>query len=124
MFGQLRELTGALGRVVQANRDGRIEPDLVARASQIERDMNTRAPMPAIAQASDSAIAQAEVTMGLPFPAPLRQVYLEVGDGGFGPGSGILTARDAAAAYRSLTDEPAGPGDQPWPRYLVPFADR
>ena len=124
MFDQLRELTGALGRVVQANREGRVDPDLVARAEQIHEDMTTRAPLPGVAPATELGVAQAEATLGFALPAPLRQVYLEVGDGGFGPGGGILSAHDAAAAWRSLTDAPAGPADQPWPRYLLPLSDR
>lgn len=124
MFDQLRELTGALGRVVQANRDGRVEPDLVAHAERIEQDMHTRAPMPLVTPATEVGVAQAEATLGFALPAPLRQVYLEVGDGGFGPGGGILSAHAAASAWRSLTDEPAGPAEQPWPRYLLPFSDR
>ncbi|HET7727432.1 MAG TPA: SMI1/KNR4 family protein [Candidatus Limnocylindrales bacterium] len=124
MFEQLRELTGALGRVVQANRDGRVEPELLARADRIQRDMSTPAPMPDVTPATERAVVQAEAALGFALPAPLRQVYLEVGNGGFGPGGGIISAQAAAAAWRSLTDEPAGPADQPWPRYLLPFSDR
>lgn len=124
MFEEMRKLTGELGRVVQANREGRVEPYMPGRADQIQRDMGTRAPMPDVIPATEVVVMRAEATLGFSLPAPLRQVYLEVGDGGFGPGGGMLPAQDAAAAWRSLTDEPAGPADQAWPRSLLPFADR
>src|SRR5215467_14269416 len=41
-------------------------------------------------------VAQAEVQLGFELPALLRRVYLEVGNGGFGPGYGLfpLNAHD------------------------------
>ena len=48
-------------------------------------------PLPAtLVPASKEAVEEAERVLGLPFPRLLRRLYLEVGDGGFGPGYGLL----------------------------------
>jgi hypothetical protein len=38
-------------------------------------------------------VEEAERLIGLPLPSQLRRLYLEVGNGGFGPGYGILGLR-------------------------------
>lgn len=40
--------------------------------------------------ASEEAVEEAERALGLLFPPLLRRLYLEVGNGGFGPGYGLL----------------------------------
>jgi hypothetical protein len=40
--------------------------------------------------ASKEAVDAAERQLGRPFPALLRRLYLEIGNGGFGPGYGII----------------------------------
>jgi len=81
------------------------------------------------ASASADAIARAEARLGKPLPALLRTLYLEVGNGGFGPGFGLLgvaggfpddRGHDALALWEQWTGEPP-PGHQAWafpPRYL------
>jgi hypothetical protein len=43
--------------------------------------------------ASPEAVEEAQVMVGYPLPGLLRRLYLEVGNGGFGPGYGILGVR-------------------------------
>jgi hypothetical protein len=46
--------------------------------------------LPPLTAAPASAIADAESGLGYPFPALLRRLYAELGNGGFGPGYGLL----------------------------------
>src|SRR3974390_643146 len=39
---------------------------------------------------SSKLVAAAEVQLGFPLPALLREIYLKVGNGGFGPGCGLV----------------------------------
>src|SRR5689334_17689508 len=39
---------------------------------------------------SEDAVRSAEAQLGFALPEPLRSIYLQVGDGGFGPGCGII----------------------------------
>lgn len=77
----------------------------------------TKAPPPASAQ----AVAAAEAELGFPLPAPLRQFYLEVADGGVGPGDGLYSLKQLLAKWREMTREPIGPRGQKWPRNLLPI---
>jgi hypothetical protein len=40
--------------------------------------------------AEEAEIKQAEAMLGTRLPAPLRNLYLRIGNGGFGPGYGVL----------------------------------
>ncbi|MGI5521505.1 hypothetical protein ACQEUX_11160 [Micromonospora sp. CA-259024] len=44
--------------------------------------------------APPAAVVEAEELAGRPLPSLLRRLYLEVGNGGFGPGYGLLGLRD------------------------------
>ena len=44
--------------------------------------------------ASPAVVTEAEELAGRPLPSLLRRLYLEVGNGGFGPGYGLLGLRD------------------------------
>ncbi|WP_344505901.1 hypothetical protein [Dactylosporangium maewongense] len=48
--------------------------------------------------ASPAVVAEAEELAGRPLPSLLRRLYLEVGNGGFGPGYGLLGLRDGHRA--------------------------
>jgi hypothetical protein len=50
-------------------------------------------PLPPLVPASDEAVAEAEAAIGWSLPPLLRRLYLEVGNGGFGPRDGILGVR-------------------------------
>lgn len=49
--------------------------------------------LPALTVASEEAVEEVEGMLGCRLPEPLRRLYLEVGNGGFGPGYGILGVR-------------------------------
>ena len=53
------------------------------------RDAGVLEPLPALEPAAPEAVAGAEEKIGYPLPALLRRLYLEVGNGGFGPRDGI-----------------------------------
>ena len=52
--------------------------------------------LPPLAPASPEAIVEAERALGYPFPRLLRRLLLEVGNGGFGPGYGVIGVRGGA----------------------------
>ncbi len=70
--------------------------------------------------ATEPEVRAAEAGLGFPLPAELRQLYLEVADGGVGPGDGVLPLAELVARHRELTREPAGPQGQAWPAELLP----
>jgi hypothetical protein len=63
----------------------------------------------------------AEAKLGFALPPALRQAYLEIGDGGFGPGDGLYSLAQLGAKYREMTKEPVGPQGQAWPAGLIPI---
>ena len=80
--------------------------------------------------ASAKAIAEAEKSLDFALPLVLKRVLLEVGNGGFGPGHGLLGVRGGATDEHgnSLVDlydglsaaNPDDPGWR-WPERLVPL---
>jgi hypothetical protein len=71
-------------------------------------------PLPPLRPATEATVAEAEEELGHPLPALLRRLYLEVGNGGFGPAYGILglerghprgRGETAIEVYRSWTHE-------------------
>ena len=81
------------------------------------------APAPDLSAAPDEArLAEAERRIGRPLPPELRQLYA-IGDGGFGPGGGLLGLGELVARYHELTREPYGPLGQDWPANLLPLFD-
>lgn len=73
--------------------------------------------------ATVAEVAKAESRLGFELPSPLKTLYLEVANGGFGPGEGFLgvpsrkatTSMNLVKAYRNC----GGTGPQ-WPTHLVP----
>lgn len=49
-------------------------------------------------------LAQAEAQLGFGLPSFLRRLYLEVGNGGFGPGYGLFPLNDHSPSSAPLTD--------------------
>ena len=81
------------------------------------------APARELSAAPDEArLAEAERRIGRPLPPELRQLYA-IGDGGFGPGGGLLRLGELVARYHELTREPYGPLGQDWPANLLPLFD-
>jgi len=76
--------------------------------------------------ASIRQVADAEKRLGFPLPPLLRQAYLEVANGGFGPGFGIYglpvagagDAETAVGKYLALRERQTNPA---WPKALVPI---
>ncbi len=119
--GMLGALLGDLQRVVDANRAGRpIDAGIAGRvdamSAALSTDSTTELPPPASPEALDAA----ERRLGFALPPPLRRVWAEVADGGFGPGGGLVSADRAVHEYLALTALPQGPRDQPWPPELLP----
>ncbi|WP_309661919.1 SMI1/KNR4 family protein [Sphingomonas sp.] len=76
---------------------------------------STPLPPPATAE----QLMAAEVALGFAIPGALRQLYLEIGNGGFGPGDGLYSLDELAGQYKDMTDEPFGPQGQAWPANLL-----
>jgi hypothetical protein len=76
---------------------------------------------------TEERIAAVEKRLGFPLPALLRQVYQEVGDGGFGPGYGIFPIDEAVGERPSLVDAYLARRDaktgRSWPERLLPICD-
>jgi SMI1 / KNR4 family (SUKH-1) len=81
-----RSLGQDLARLLQQGPDA----DIVARADELQRSMETPADRPLPEPATVEQLATAERRLGLALPPLLRRFYLEVANGGFGPGPGIL----------------------------------
>jgi hypothetical protein len=87
LLGSLLGASSDLQRVVAGNREGRVDPEMTARAEEIARRMGTPAPQPAAApaRADEADLAAVEAALGFPLPAVIRHLYISVGNGGFGP---------------------------------------
>src|SRR5262245_3654603 len=106
-----------VGRVRQRIESG--SPDPMGSAA--------RAPAPAATRAS---IAADEQTLGFTLPPLLKRLYLEVGNGGWGPGYGLLGltggAKDdlgttAVQSYFSRRQQEAADHTWHWPTGLLPL---
>ncbi len=82
-------------------------------------------PFAARPPATQAEVERAEAVLGLPLPAPLRDLYLWVGNGGFGPANGLLglnggatddLGKTALATYEVFMepDPDVPPGSGPW----------
>lgn len=78
--------------------------------------------------ATEAQVAAAEAILAFRLPELLRRIYLEVGNGGFGPGYGLhgvsASPEDEktsiAGRYRERRQSRKGP---PWPEGLLPLCD-
>jgi hypothetical protein len=67
-------------------------------------------------------VDRSEVALGVRFPPLMRRLYTEVGDGGFGPGDGILGLDGLAREHQSYAVELAVEQEfGVWPAALLPF---
>ena len=79
---------------------------------------------------AEETISAAEAELGFELPSLLREIYLNVGDHGFGPGHGFLPLRpidagdpSVVALYVELRQpNPENPG-WTWPERLLPLCD-
>jgi hypothetical protein len=81
----------------------------------------SRTPKPAPKPCTEAEVADAETKLGFTLPAPLRQYYLEVANGGVGPGGGLYSLKELLAKWREFTKEPIGERGQKWPAKLLPI---
>jgi hypothetical protein len=125
LMGMLGSISGDLKRVVAANQAGTpVDPTLHAKAQAIGAAMSTPMPAGLPPPADPAVIARTESTLGFALPPFLRRVYLEVADGGFGPGTGLLGIQAAVAAYARLRSGDELPRGRSWPERLLPVAER
>jgi hypothetical protein len=72
---------------------------------------------------NESGVAKAELLLGFQLPPLVKTMYLEIGNGGFGPAEGFLPIRVGEAAagmdlvmvYRDCSGRPG------WPPHLLPI---
>ena len=111
---QAKGLMGALGSLLGGKQMfASIGDEIVSFGG---RRKPTKAPPPA----GQDKVAAAEARLGFALPAGLRQIYIEVADGGVGPGDGLYSLKQLLAKWREMTDEPVGPRGQKWPAHLLP----
>jgi hypothetical protein len=92
--------------------------------------VKARAPEPPLPPLTKAAIAEAEARLGFPLPELLRELYLHIGNGRFGPGYGLLSLDDVGDGERSLVvsylEMRRDDADAPWwkwPAGLLAFCD-
>jgi SMI1/KNR4 family protein SUKH-1 len=122
LFSELMRAGGDLRRMVAANQEGNVPPDLTARAENIASDMTTPAASNLPPPASDAAQSAAEADLGFQLPPLVRRIYREVADGGFGPSNGLLSLKDLVQLYRELLAGEILPRGRTWPSHLLPVA--
>ncbi len=91
------------------------------------RDTNSSVPFP---PATEAVVRETEAALGFQIPTFLKRVYLEIGNGGFGPGYGIIGLKggypsDAGTlveAYNGIK-RAAEDDSLPWPREYLPFCE-
>lgn len=96
------------------------------------RDSGAEWHRPVRAIPDEAGVQLVESELGVRFPEMLRSVYTAIGDGGFGPGYGLLPlsplkaepAQDSVLGLYQVFSG-ADPEDPSWvwPRRLVPFCD-
>lgn len=73
---------------------GRREPDF-----RTLREAGRIPSLPPLEPAAVDAVEACEAAIGRPLPRLLRRCYLELGDGGFGPGYGLVPIAELAPSY-------------------------
>ncbi len=112
-------------------RDQGVNDELRAKADDIERRMTTPVARPLPGPATAATLEAAEARLGVALPPLLRRLYLEVANGGLGPGSGILGirggwtdhGRSIEDLYEEMSDSTTEDPRWVWPAGLVPLVD-
>ena len=118
---QAKGMFGALGRMLGGKQMfGMIGPSLAGPGGMFSVGGSGK-PKPAPKPCSEAEVADAEARLGFALPAPLRQYYLEVANGGVGPGGGLYSLKQLLKKWREFTHEPIGPRGQKWPAKLLPI---
>jgi hypothetical protein len=122
LFSTGRSVFGDLMKVVKTNQAGLMpDPQTLGRAEQFERDMTTPATAPPLRQASEAGLRAAEEALGVTFPPLLVRAYVEVADGGFGPGGGLVSLAELVGETRSLRSGEELPRGRTWPATYLPL---
>jgi cell wall assembly regulator SMI1 len=82
------------------------------------------APLKPIEPLKEAAVAKIEKSLGFGLPDELRQLYLEIGDGGFGPYNGVRRLSNWARDYSKLRAELPAERGREWPEALLPIVYR
>ena len=92
--------------------------------------VGTQGKLPAYAPAEEQVIPQVERDLGFPLPELLRHCYLEIGNGGNGPGYGVIGVKGGYASdYGDLVEtyhvskQDQELLDLEWPNTMLPFSE-
>jgi hypothetical protein len=130
--GQLFSLGRSAAQDLRRLIDDGVDDELVAKADDIERRMTAPAARDLPEPASPIALGAAEARLGVALPNLLRRLYLEVANGGFGPGFGIVGVRGGWTTdrgktiedlYEEMTDSTTENPRWVWPAGLLPLVD-
>ncbi|MCI0584640.1 MAG: SMI1/KNR4 family protein [Chloroflexi bacterium] len=120
-----RSVAGSLDLLLgEIRATGTASPASRATAHAFGAAMSTPATPTLPAPATPDVVASTEAELGAPLPPVLRRAYLEVADGGFGPGTGLLALSAALSIYRDYRRESPGPRGSTWPAGLLPVTER
>jgi hypothetical protein len=114
----LGQLLGEIRTTGMPGPESRAQADAIA--SMMGRPASPGVPPPATAE----AVERVERLLGGRLPVVLRRAYLEIADGGFGPGAGLLSLAEAESSYRSYVAESPGPRGSRWPAPVLPLTER
>jgi hypothetical protein len=86
--------------------------------------LSARVP-PLFVTATIEELDAAEVELGFALPMLIRRLYSEVGNGGFGPGAGLLGVKGGYADLdgRTLSDSYLALRTQGWPQGVLPLCE-
>jgi hypothetical protein len=125
LLGTGRSVAGSLDQLLgEIRTTGMPSPQSRATADDIAAAMGTPANPTLPAPATPGEIEAVEAELGGRLPTVLRRAYLEVADGGFGPGAGLLPLSASLAIYRDYRGESPGPHRSSWPAGLLPLTER
>ncbi|TAK01488.1 MAG: SMI1/KNR4 family protein [Chloroflexota bacterium] len=125
LLGMGRSVAGSLNQLLgEIRTTGMPSPQSRATADAVAAAMGTPANPTLAAPATPGDVDAVEAELGGRLPTALRRAYLEVADGGFGPGAGLLPLSAALAIYRDYRAESPGPRRSSWPAVLLPLTER
>jgi hypothetical protein len=78
-------------------------------------------PLKPVEPLSEAAVVKVEKSLAFKLPGDLRQLYLEIGDGNFGPFFGIRRLSNWAKDYLKLRAGLQEERGHPWPENLLPL---
>jgi hypothetical protein len=108
------------------------DDELIAKADAFERQMAVPAVTPLPPSVTPGELEAAERRMGVTLPPLMRLLYLELANGGFGPGYGILgieggwttdRGKTIEDLYAEMSDSQTEDSRWVWPAGLVPIVD-